>query len=93
MCLASGGFHVKVTLLDEMEEAFSPLTGPEGTEEMRDNMHYRQYTVNDGETRNRAKLTIYFCSDGRHFSLSLVVTIHNKSPHSVIGSWKESIER
>ena len=48
MCLASGGFHVKVTLLDEMEEVFSPLTGPEGTEEMRDNMHYRQYTVNDG---------------------------------------------
>ena len=48
MFLASGGFHVQVTLLDEMEEVFSPLTGPEGTEEMRDNMHYRQYTVNDG---------------------------------------------
>ena len=48
MSLASGGFHVRVTLLDEMEEVFSPLTGPEGTEEMRDNMHYWQYTLNDG---------------------------------------------
>ena len=93
MYLASGGFHVKVTLLDETEEVFSPLTGPEGTEEMRDNMHYQQYTVNDVEIRNRGKLTIYFCSDGRHFSLSLVATIHNKSPHSVSSSWKKSTER
>ena len=45
MSLASGGFHVKVTLLDEMAEMFSPLTAPEGTEEMRDNMHYRQYQL------------------------------------------------
>ena len=38
MSLSSGGFHVKVTLIDEMGKVFDPLTGLKGTEEMTDKL-------------------------------------------------------
>ena len=48
MNLSSGAFHVSTTLLDEIEEVVNPLTGPEGTEEVKDNKHYHQHTMDGG---------------------------------------------